>query len=80
MANSKTWSPNPTQNKFLEALKAHEGEALTLEEINSLTGENFKSGSINALITKGLIAHGEDKEVIVQAKAKRKTYTLPKQD
>ena len=76
--NSKNWTPNPTQTKFLEVLKAHEGEELTLEEINALTGENFKSGSINALVTKGLVAHGNDKEVIVQAKAKRKTYQLAK--
>ena len=76
MANSKNWEMNDTQKKFVAVLKDHEGEALTLEEINQISGENFKSGSINTLCTKGIVTHGEDKEVIVQAKAKRKTYVF----
>jgi hypothetical protein len=50
----KTWQINETQTAFLEALKANGGKA-TLFELNHLQGKNFKSGSINALIGKGLV-------------------------
>lgn len=54
MANKNTWQINENQKAFLEALKENGGKA-TLFELNHLKGKNFKSGSINALIGKGLV-------------------------
>lgn len=54
MANKQEWVMNDTQKAFLEALKANGGKA-TLFELNYFKGFNFKSGSVNALITKGLV-------------------------
>jgi len=59
----KTWTINETQKAFLEALKANGGKA-TLFELNYLKGYNFKSGSVNALIGKGLVK--ADEEVIYE--------------
>lgn len=50
----KTWTINETQKAFLEALRANGGKA-TLFELNYFKGYNFKSGSVNALIGKGLV-------------------------
>ena len=55
-----------------------DGKELTLAEISALVGEEIKSGSINTLVSKGLVTHGEDKEIIVTAKRKVKTYKLAK--
>ncbi len=54
MANKQEWVMNDTQKAFLEALKANGGKA-TLFELNYLQGKNFKSGSVNTLIGKGLV-------------------------
>ena len=54
MAKQNTWQINDTQKAFLEALKENGGKA-TLFELNYFKGKNFKSGSINALIGKGLV-------------------------
>ena len=54
MANKQEWVMNDTQKAFLEALKANGGKA-TLFELNHLQGNNFKSGSVNTLIGKGLV-------------------------
>jgi hypothetical protein len=54
MANKQEWVMNDTQKAFLEALKANGGKA-TLFELNYFKGFNFKSGSVNALIAKGLV-------------------------
>ena len=60
MAN-KTWEMNDKQKAFLEALKANGGKA-TLFELNYFKGYDFKSGSINALIKKGLVTADEEVE------------------
>ena len=54
MANKQEWVMNDTQKAFLEALKANGGKA-TLFELNYFKGFNFKSGSVNTLIGKGLV-------------------------
>jgi hypothetical protein len=76
---TKEWKPNEVQSKFMDTLKG-EDNALTLEEISTKAGIDFKSGSINALVAKGLITHGEDKEITVSVKRKVKTYKLATKD
>ena len=50
----KTWQINDTQKSFINALRENGGKA-TLFELNYFKGYNFKTGSINALIGKGLV-------------------------
>lgn len=50
---NKTWTMNENQKAFVEELKARGGEA-TLFEMK-LEGKVFKTGTINALITKGVV-------------------------
>ena len=52
MAN-KTWKMNETQTQFVETLESYENGA-TLFELK-LAGKEFKSGSINTLISKGIV-------------------------
>lgn len=68
------WKPNATQTKFLEVVGA---EPHTLAELSQLAGVEFKTGSVNPLVKKGLVAHGEDKEVVCPCcgrKTKVKTW------
>lgn len=61
MAN-KTWKMNETQTQFVETLETYENGA-TLFELK-LAGKEFKSGSINTLISKGIVEiDGERKYV-----------------
>ena len=55
----KNWTMNETQTAFIEALKANGGKA-TLFALNHLQGYNFKSGSVNTLVKKGLVKATED--------------------
>lgn len=58
-----TWTPNDKQKAFLEALsKTADGKGLTLREVSKQVGFEVKSGTINALIKKGLV-QTEDIEV-----------------
>lgn len=50
---NKTWTMNENQKAFVEELNARGGEA-TLFEMK-LEGKVFKTGTINALITKGVV-------------------------
>ena len=59
MANS-TWTMNDTQKQFVEVLKGYEN-GVTLFELG-LAGYNFKSGSINTLITKGVVCTDGERE------------------
>lgn len=61
MANTKVWTMNETQKDFMATLKAI-GRATTLMEINAVAGKEFKTGTINTLVTKGLV-RTEDVEV-----------------
>lgn len=55
MKNVKAWEMNETQKEFVAVLKEL-GHAATLMEVNAVSGKNFKTGSINTLVTKGVVA------------------------
>ena len=59
MAN-KTWKMNDTQRQFVETLESYENGA-TLFELK-LAGKEFKSGSINTLISKGIVEIDGERE------------------
>ena len=73
-----TWEPNGKQKKFLKLVKENPNK--TLAELSQLMGEEVKSGSVNCLVTKGLVVT-EDVEVVevVQRKKKVKAYRLATQ-
>jgi len=50
----KEWQMNDKQKQFIGALGANGGKA-TLFELNYFQGFDFKSGSINVLVKKGLV-------------------------
>ena len=54
MANTN-WTPNETQKLFLNILKGSE-TPLTLAQVSHIAGVEIKSGSINTLISKELVA------------------------
>jgi hypothetical protein len=47
------WQPNETQKLFLGALG--DGKVKSLRQINAELGTEIKTGSINTLLTKGLV-------------------------
>lgn len=55
----KTWEMNENQKAFVEALKANGGKA-TLFELNYFKGCNFKSGTVNVLVKKGVVKADEE--------------------
>ena len=55
----KTWEMNETQKAFVEALNANGGKA-TLFELKYFKGTEFKSGSVNTLIKKGIVKADEE--------------------
>lgn len=59
MANTKTWTMNDTQKNFVEVLK-NRPEGVTLFELK-LEGLTFATGSINTLITKGIVITDGDR-------------------
>ena len=59
MAN-KTWKMNDTQKQFVETLESYENGA-TLFELK-LAGREFKSGSINTLISKSIVKIDGERE------------------
>lgn len=61
MAN-KTWKMNETQTQFVETLESYENGA-TLFELK-LAGKEFKSGSINTLISKGIVEIAGEREYL----------------
>ena len=52
------WSPNENQKKFLEVVS---NEPMILAELNEKAGMEFATGSINFLVKKGLVGHGDDR-------------------
>lgn len=58
-----TWTPNEKQREFLEILENYT-EGATLKDIELDTGKVFKTGTVNALVSKGVIKT-TDKEVLV---------------
>ena len=79
MANTKTnWTPNGKQKEFIDLLKDNEN-GLTLHEVNEILGytgteKEIKSGSINCLVTKGLVESDGEREIQVTVKRKVKVY------
>lgn len=61
MAN-KTWSMNDTQKDFVAVLKGYEN-GITLFELK-LAGKEFKSGSVNTLISKGIVEITGEREFV----------------
>ena len=61
MANKNEWSANETQNKFLSVLKDYPN-GITLLELRIEQGLEFKTGSINTLVTKGLVVTDGQRE------------------
>lgn len=59
MAEKKVWSMNETQSKFVNLLKERENGA-TLFELK-LEGYDFKSGSINTLLSKGIVEANDER-------------------
>ena len=57
---AKEYVMNDNAKAFLEVLRAEGGKA-TLFELNHFKGHNFKSGSINTLISKGYVKADEEK-------------------
>lgn len=73
------WTPNEKQAKFLEILGSAK-TPLTLAEINEIAGFEFKTGTTNPLITKGLVS-AEDTEfdcLIVRANDTKKVVGTTK--
>ena len=54
----KTWTPNETQKRFLKIL-GENPDGMTYREIKAKYGIEFKTGAINPLITKGLVAKAD---------------------
>lgn len=59
---NKTWEMNAVQKEFVEAIKGQEN-GITLFELK-LAGKEFKTGSINALLTKGIVENIGEKEFV----------------
>lgn len=59
---NKTWKMNETQTQFVETLESYENGA-TLFELK-LAGREFKSGSINTLISKGIVEVDGEREYV----------------
>ena len=72
------WKPNEKQVLFMETLKGSK-EPMTLAEISKVAGVEIKSGSINCLISKGLVKTTE-KEVVITKTEVRKVYSLVEND
>lgn len=60
MAQNTKWTMNPTQKDFVNELKKYP-EGITLFELG-LAGKQFASGSINTLISKGIVKTEGDRE------------------
>ena len=64
MADRKQWEMNETQKSFVKILadnREQYPDGMTLREIKKVSGIAFKTGSINTLISKGVVevADGE---------------------
>lgn len=68
------WKPNEKQTTFINVLREAK-EPLTLAQVCERAGVDIKSGSINCLISKGLVKT-TDKEVVITKTEVRKVYSL----
>ena len=55
-----TWKMNETQKAFMEVLGQY-ADGVTMFELK-LAGHDFKTGSVNTLVTKGLVATDGERE------------------
>lgn len=59
--NNSKWTMNETQKKFMELVGSYEN-GVTMFELK-LAGYEFKTGSVNTLLTKGLVVtEAEERE------------------
>lgn len=81
------WKPNEKQQLFLKVLGEADGKGLTLAEVSAIAGVEIKSGSINTLISKGMVAtedvsyecnivRKDNGEIVGSAKKTVKAYKL----
>ena len=59
--STSTWTPNATQKQFMELVGTYEN-GVTMFELK-LAGHDFKTGSVNTLLTKGLVVTDADERV-----------------
>ena len=59
--STNTWTPNATQKHFMELVGSYEN-GVTMFELK-LAGHDFKTGSVNTLLTKGLVVTDADERV-----------------
>jgi hypothetical protein len=52
--NSKEWQPNAKQKEFLESLKDYP-DGVTLKDLEIEKGKKFATGTINTLVSHGLV-------------------------
>lgn len=55
-----TWTMNDTQKRFMEVLGGYAG-GVTMFELK-MAGHDFKTGSVNTLVTKGLVVTDGERE------------------
>ena len=80
--STNTWTPNATQKHFMELVGSYEN-GVTMFELK-LAGYNFKTGSVNTLLTKGLVVTDADERVFecdvmyngVKVGTVKKSYTV----
>lgn len=61
MAKTNTWTMSQTQKDFVELVKASGDNGVTLFELK-LAGKDFKTGSVNTLLTKGVLKVDGERE------------------
>ena len=67
---------NETRDAVIAFLQANPDKTFTLKEIGDAIGKKLTSGTVNALVTAGVLTNGEDKKVEVIKFEPRKTYAI----
>lgn len=85
MQKTSTWTMNEGQQKFVQMLGNYPN-GITLLELKLDTGVEIKTGTINTLVSKGIVSANEEKEFacdvvyngakVGSTKLKRKVYRL----
>lgn len=88
MEQRKVWEMNETQKAFVNELSKH-ADGITLLELK-LEGKEFKSGSVNTLVSKGIVENAGEKEfackvvydgqIVGKQTLKRAVYRLVRKD
>lgn len=61
--NEKIWQPNETQAEFLKVLEEYP-DGITLVDLQLDKGLTFKTGSVNVLVSKGLVETADGEFVV----------------